>query len=86
MIKTVDIVKGFKTPESRWARFGPYYAMFPLDFAFEVVEKYSKKGDFSNTLVLDKTHHPLICDSRGLFESQLVFFSSRKIPEQQIKR
>lgn len=46
MIKTVDIVKGFKTPESRWARFGPYYAMFPLDFAFEVVEKYSKKGDF----------------------------------------
>ncbi|HAK88478.1 MAG: DNA methylase [Nitrospirae bacterium GWC2_46_6] len=46
MIKTVDIVKGFKTPEARWARFGPYYAMFPLDFAFEVVEKYSKKGDF----------------------------------------
>ncbi len=46
MIKTVEIVKGFNTPESRWARFGPYYAMFPLDFAFEVIEKYSKKGDF----------------------------------------
>lgn len=46
MIKTADIVKGFKTPEARWARFGPYYAMFPLDFAFEVVEKYSKKDDF----------------------------------------
>jgi DNA modification methylase len=46
MIKTVDIVKGFKTPEARWARFGPYYAMFPVDFAFKVVEKYSKKGDF----------------------------------------
>ena len=46
MINTFDIVKGFTTPESRWARFGPYYAMFPLDFAFEVVEKYSKKGDF----------------------------------------
>lgn len=41
-----DIVNGFKTPESRWARFGPYFAMFPLDFAFEVVERYSKKGDF----------------------------------------
>ncbi len=41
-----EIIKGFKTPESRWARFGPYYAMFPLDFAFEVVERYSKKGDF----------------------------------------
>ncbi len=46
MIKTEDIVKGFKSAESRWARFGPYYAMFPLDFAFEVVEKYSKEGDF----------------------------------------
>ena len=46
MIKTENIVKGFKTAESRWARFGPYYAMFPLDFAFEVVERYSQKGDF----------------------------------------
>ena len=46
MIKTEDIVKGFKTPEARWARFGPYYAMFPVDFAFEVVEEYSKVGDF----------------------------------------
>jgi DNA modification methylase len=44
--KIEDIIKGFKTPESRWARFGPYYAMFPLDFAFEVVEKYSRQGDF----------------------------------------
>jgi hypothetical protein len=46
MTDMANIVKGFKTPEARWARFGPYYAMFPLDFAFEVVEKYSKKGDF----------------------------------------
>lgn len=46
MIKTEDIVNDFKTAEARWARFGPYYAMFPLDFAFKVVEKYSKKGDF----------------------------------------
>ncbi|NOQ23054.1 MAG: site-specific DNA-methyltransferase [Candidatus Aegiribacteria sp.] len=46
MINVKDIVKGFKTPESRWARFGPYYAMFPLDFAFEVVEQYSNIGDF----------------------------------------
>ncbi len=46
MIEVKEIVKGFKTPESRWARFGPYYAMFPLDFAFEVVEKYSNEGDF----------------------------------------
>lgn len=46
MIKTNEIVKGYRTAEARWARFGPYYAMFPLDFAFEVVKKYSKKGDF----------------------------------------
>lgn len=41
-----EIVKGFKTAEARWARFGPYYAMFPLDFAFQVVNKYSNEGDF----------------------------------------
>jgi hypothetical protein len=46
MTDTLEIVKGYKSAEARWARFGPYYAMFPIDFAFEVVEKYSKKGDF----------------------------------------
>ena len=46
MINTQNIVKGFRTAEARWARFGPYYAMFPLDFAFDVVKKYSKEGDF----------------------------------------
>jgi DNA modification methylase len=46
MIKINDIVKGRQTAESRWARFGPYYAMFPIDFAFNVVKKYSKKGDY----------------------------------------
>ena len=29
---------------SRWARFGPYYAMFPVDFAFDVIEEFSSKG------------------------------------------
>jgi len=46
MLEVKNIVNGYKTPESRWARFGPYYAMFPLDFAFEVVRKYSKENDF----------------------------------------
>ncbi|MER3472392.1 MAG: DNA modification methylase, partial [Chitinophagaceae bacterium] len=46
MIDTLKILKGFETAEARWARFGPYYAMFPLEFAFEVVEKYSKQGDY----------------------------------------
>jgi DNA modification methylase len=46
MIQIDEILKGYKTAESRWARFGPYYAMFPLDFAFNVIEKYSKEDDF----------------------------------------
>lgn len=46
MIRIEEVVNGFKTPEARWARLGPYYAMFPVDFAFEVVKKYSKEGDF----------------------------------------
>ncbi|MBD3329642.1 site-specific DNA-methyltransferase [Candidatus Dojkabacteria bacterium] len=46
MINVGNVVKGYKTAEARWARFGPYYAMFPLDFAFEVVQKYSKEGDY----------------------------------------
>lgn len=46
MINVQDIVKSFNSAESRWARFGPYYAMFPVDFAFNVIEKYSNEGDF----------------------------------------
>jgi len=40
------ITKTHQTAESRWARFGPYYAMFPVEFAFDVVEKYSNEGDY----------------------------------------
>lgn len=46
MVELEEIISGYKTPEARWARFGPYYAMFPVDFAFEVVKKYSRPGDF----------------------------------------
>lgn len=46
MIEIENITKGFKTAEARWSRFGPYYAMFPVDFAFDVVNKYSKEGDY----------------------------------------
>jgi DNA modification methylase len=31
---------------TRWAKFGPYYAMFPIDFAFQIVSEYSKEGDY----------------------------------------
>ena len=33
------------TPIGRWAAIGPYYAMFPLDFAFRVVQEFSAPGD-----------------------------------------
>jgi len=46
MITKDKVLKGFKTAEARWARFGPYYAMFPLEFAFDVVQKYSNEGDY----------------------------------------
>jgi len=37
--------KRFDTAVKRWAAVGPYYAMFPVDFAFGVVERYSSPGD-----------------------------------------
>lgn len=33
------------TPEGRWAGFGPYYAMFPVSFAYDLVRQFSKPGD-----------------------------------------
>lgn len=33
------------TAIGRWSGLGPYYAMFPREFAFQVVETYSKPGD-----------------------------------------
>jgi hypothetical protein len=32
------------TPIGRWVGIGPYYAMFPVDFAFKVVQEYSSPG------------------------------------------
>lgn len=32
----------FVQPESRWARLGPYYAMFPLPFAWDVLQCFSE--------------------------------------------
>lgn len=35
----------FQTAIDRWAGVGPYYAMFPLDFAYEVIKTYTQPGD-----------------------------------------
>lgn len=32
------------TAPGRWARLGPYYAMFPLDFVTEVIRRYGTRG------------------------------------------
>jgi hypothetical protein len=34
----------YETAESRWAGVGPYYAMFPVEFADHVVKKYTSSG------------------------------------------
>lgn len=39
------ISKKRKSAESTWAHFGPYYAMFPLSFALNTINRYSDKGD-----------------------------------------
>lgn len=41
----VPELDGFGTAEGRWARLGPYYAMFPINFARQVVQSLSRQGD-----------------------------------------
>lgn len=45
-LEKIGNLKGNSTAETRWAKFGPYYAMFPIDFAFKVIEQYSKPNDY----------------------------------------
>lgn len=44
-----DCCGGFATAEARWARLGPYYAMFPIRFAQDAIDRFTDPGD----LVLD---------------------------------
>ena len=39
------LVGKYGTPESRWAGIGPYYAMFPISFADEVISEHTQPGD-----------------------------------------
>lgn len=43
--RDVPSLTGFGTAESRWARLGPYYAMFPVEFARQVIHVFSRRGD-----------------------------------------
>lgn len=45
----LKVLDSRNTAEGRWAHFGPYYAMFPLDYAYDIISRYSKEGD----IVLD---------------------------------
>ena len=46
---TPDCGVGFATPEARWSRLGPYYAMFPISFAQDAIDRFTHPGD----MVLD---------------------------------
>lgn len=37
--------RSLSTAVDRWVGVGPYYAMFPVDFAFDVVQRFSRPGD-----------------------------------------
>lgn len=39
-----QFIREFSTAEGRWAGFGPYYAMFPTEFAYDVIRAYSREG------------------------------------------
>ncbi|MDA8079041.1 MAG: DNA methyltransferase [Nitrospiraceae bacterium] len=45
MIKTEITISRYGTAASRWAGVGPYYAMFPVNFATAAVREYTKPGD-----------------------------------------
>lgn len=45
-LKENTFKRNLSTPEGRWAGIGPYYAMFPLEFAYEVVRRFSKPGQY----------------------------------------
>lgn len=36
-----DWNQGYSTPEARWVRLGPYYAMFPIPFVQDAIARYS---------------------------------------------
>ena len=44
MVKKIDTPPFYKKPtpsstEGRWCSFGPYYAMFPVEFSLNVINK-----------------------------------------------
>ncbi len=81
------------TREGRWAGFGPYYAMFPVDFARNIVSRYSAPGD----LVIDPfcgrgtTNYVAQVLGRQSFGCELnpvgwVFSSAKTAPARQLGR
>jgi len=39
-----NVGKDFQTAIGRWSGLGPYYAMFPIEFTFDVIETFSRPG------------------------------------------
>jgi hypothetical protein len=45
-LSEIGNLNGHSNATTRWATFGPYYAMFPIEFAFSVVDRYSNPGEW----------------------------------------
>lgn len=51
MVKNIISPPFYKKPtssskEGRWSSFGPYYAMFPIEFSLNTINTYTNKGDW----------------------------------------
>ena len=82
-----------RSAEGRWKGFGPYYAMFPVTFAEEYIEKYSKPGDTivdpfcgrgtSNYVANLLGRHSIGCDVNPV---AWVYSKAKTDPARQVRR
>ena len=57
----------YSTAAGRWAGFGPYYAMFPVDFAKSVVEKMCPSGGAVLDPFCGRGTAPFVAQATGRF-------------------
>ena len=81
------------SPEGRWRGFGPYYAMFPTNFAHDFIDRYSRPGDTvidpfcgrgtSNYVAQIMERNSIGCDINPV---AWVYSKTKTSPARQVKR